>query len=308
MRMALPVLGGMRGSWNITLNTTQVNKSRSPVRGGASRAGSRESSPAAEALSPITRPTRNKPIGIREVPRNVLLGNGSIMNPPAGWHPDPYDPSIERYWDGLQWTDQTRPRGGDAPTQVFGPVGSGGDPASGDGKKRRKWPWVVGAGFVGLLALGAAVGEEEPKTDSSSVVVSTTTSSVAPTTTTTQPTTTTPRVTTTAPTAASEAPAQAPLVPGVETTTAAPTTEYTPPAPAYTPPPTTEYTAPPAPRYTPPPAAEYTPPPAPPQSDGGTVHPGSYCSTPGATGVTVKGTPMVCAPGSDGRDRWRSSN
>lgn len=39
----------------------------------------------------------------------------------------------------------------------------------------------------------------------------------------------------------------------------------------------------------------------------GTVHPGSFCSQPGATGVTKAGTPMVCGPGSDGRNRWRSS-
>ncbi|MDQ0810015.1 beta-lactam-binding protein with PASTA domain [Streptomyces sp. B3I7] len=39
----------------------------------------------------------------------------------------------------------------------------------------------------------------------------------------------------------------------------------------------------------------------------GTVHPGSFCSPPGATGVSAAGTPMVCGPGSDGRNRWRSS-
>ncbi|MCP3767672.1 PASTA domain-containing protein [Streptomyces sp. MAR25Y5] len=42
-------------------------------------------------------------------------------------------------------------------------------------------------------------------------------------------------------------------------------------------------------------------------SNVGTVHPGSYCSPPGAAGVTKAGTPMVCGPGSDGRNRWRSS-
>ncbi|MFI2374857.1 PASTA domain-containing protein [Streptomyces sp. NPDC018964] len=42
-------------------------------------------------------------------------------------------------------------------------------------------------------------------------------------------------------------------------------------------------------------------------SNVGTVHPGSYCSPAGATGVTKAGTPMVCGPGSDGRNRWRSS-
>ncbi|MDX3137177.1 PASTA domain-containing protein, partial [Streptomyces europaeiscabiei] len=39
----------------------------------------------------------------------------------------------------------------------------------------------------------------------------------------------------------------------------------------------------------------------------GTVHPGSFCSPQGATGVTKTGTPMVCGPGTDGRNRWRSS-
>lgn len=38
----------------------------------------------------------------------------------------------------------------------------------------------------------------------------------------------------------------------------------------------------------------------------GVVHPGSFCSPSGATGVTKKGTPMVCGPGGDGRDRWHS--
>lgn len=39
----------------------------------------------------------------------------------------------------------------------------------------------------------------------------------------------------------------------------------------------------------------------------GTVHPGSFCSPPGAAGVTEAGTPMVCGPGSDGRNRWHSA-
>lgn len=47
------------------------------------------------------------------------------------------------------------------------------------------------------------------------------------------------------------------------------------------------------------------PAPAPaPQSN--VVHPGAFCS--GGTGITTKGTPMVCAPGSDGKNRWRSAN
>jgi hypothetical protein len=38
--------------------------------------------------------------------------------------------------------------------------------------------------------------------------------------------------------------------------------------------------------------------------DAGVVHPGSFCSPSGATGHTSIGTPMVCGPASDGRDRW----
>ncbi|WP_407107885.1 thermonuclease family protein [Rhodococcus aetherivorans] len=64
-----------------------------------------------------------------------------------------------------------------------------------------------------------------------------------------------------------------------------------------TPAPTPAQTAPSAPA----PAPQSTPAPS-----GNVVHPGSFCS--GGTGVTSKGTPMVCAPGSDGRNRWQSAN
>ena len=54
-----------------------------------------------------------------------------------------------------------------------------------------------------------------------------------------------------------------------------------------------------------------TPPPSQPTSpsppDEGTVHPGAFCSPQGATGHTSAGTPMVCEPASDGRDRWQHS-
>ncbi|USC16244.1 thermonuclease family protein [Rhodococcus sp. 11-3] len=65
----------------------------------------------------------------------------------------------------------------------------------------------------------------------------------------------------------------------------------------------------PAPAPAPAPAAPAAPAPAPaPKSapNGNVVHPGAFCS--GGTGVTSKGTPMVCAPGSDGRNRWQSAN
>ncbi|MEE2032555.1 excalibur calcium-binding domain-containing protein [Rhodococcus chondri] len=173
------------------------------------------------------------------------------MNPPAGWHPDPYfDSSIERFWDGKQWTDQTRP------------VGSGTPGA----KKRRKWPWIAAVAATGVFGI-AAFGGETPEATTVPVVATTTVE--APRTTTAVPTTTRP--TTTVPTTTRPAPVTTtttivPVVPLVPQTTTS-TTRYTPPpAPVYTPPPTTTrpapaYTPPPEPVYTPPPAPIYTPPP-----------------------------------------------
>ncbi|GAA2239114.1 hypothetical protein GCM10010430_20340 [Kitasatospora cystarginea] len=40
---------------------------------------------------------------------------------------------------------------------------------------------------------------------------------------------------------------------------------------------------------------------------GPVVHPGAFCSPEGATGITSKGTPMVCGRTSDGRDRWHAA-
>lgn len=40
---------------------------------------------------------------------------------PAGWYPDPEGRPASRYWDGLQWTDQTRPQAPQpAPAMAFG--------------------------------------------------------------------------------------------------------------------------------------------------------------------------------------------
>ncbi len=46
-------------------------------------------------------------------------------------------------------------------------------------------------------------------------------------------------------------------------------------------------------------------PPSPAPPDEGVVHAGAFCSPKGATGHTTAGTPMVCEPASDGRNRWQ---
>jgi len=61
---------------------------------------------------------------------------------------------------------------------------------------------------------------------------------------------------------------------------------------------------PPSPPPTDAPTAAPTEPPASPQP---IVHPGAYCAPAGATGVTAAGTPMVCGPESDGRNRWHAA-
>lgn len=265
------------------------------------------------------------------------------MNPPAGWHPDPYDPAIDRYWDGAQWTGHTRLKDTDPATQAFDTAGNaapteitataGIDPAtqmiySGNefgaptdqpGKKKPKWPWIVGGvlvAFIGIGAIGAATEKDEAE------------SVPAATTTTAAPSTTMSRATTTM--------SVAPLVPQ---STEAPRPTTTPPLATTTvaPAPTTrslEYScsdatwreamgaegdelcgAPWKLRTTVPQQPTYTPPPAPapaytapaPQQSSGTVHPGAYCATPGATGVTTKGTPMVCVGEGGGKGRWKSA-
>lgn len=235
------------------------------------------------------------------------------MNPGAGWHPDPYDSTIDRYWDGQQWTSETRPK--------IMASASVGDPTA-QTTKNRAWPWILGvavlaAGVLGVVIVGAGVDPDE-KTDSVSVV--STTSSAAPTTisrTTTSVTTTTAVSPTT-------------TVPEVMETSEVyvPTTQMMPAEPPPTSQRSLEYSCSDAdwrdamgaegnalcgstwtPRNQRPPVTEYTPLATTTrgQSTVGTVHPGSYCSTPGAVGVTVSGTPMVCAPGSDGKDRWQST-
>ncbi|MGA8548004.1 MAG: HNH endonuclease family protein [Mycobacterium sp.] len=69
-------------------------------------------------------------------------------------------------------------------------------------------------------------------------------------------------------------------------------------------PPSVPQAAGPAPVEPPPPPA--TSPVPEPDRAPGTVHPGAFCSRPGATGVSSTGKPMVCGLAKDGRHRWVS--
>lgn len=90
---------------------------------------------------------------------------------PAGWYPQP--DGTQRYWDGATWTDHISTGDGSdaadapapevaapevkvpdviapAPAQPFGVQATGIESAP---KKRKVWPWLVGAGVVILLLI-----------------------------------------------------------------------------------------------------------------------------------------------------------
>ena len=47
---------------------------------------------------------------------------------PSGWYPDPVNRANERYWDGWQWSRNTRPSENPAAGQPVGPVQPYGQP------------------------------------------------------------------------------------------------------------------------------------------------------------------------------------
>lgn len=56
-------------------------------------------------------------VDVLSVPNNVRLPKDvrgqrpATSTSPPGWAPDPDDSTVERYWDGYQWTAARRPRG-----------------------------------------------------------------------------------------------------------------------------------------------------------------------------------------------------
>lgn len=81
-------------------------------------------------------------------PKGTPLSNPT--SPPAGWYPD-QEPGKERYWDGAAWTLQLRPlattppsTGAPVTAATFAPT-----------KKKRKWPWIVGAAVAAVILIPA---------------------------------------------------------------------------------------------------------------------------------------------------------
>lgn len=75
---------------------------------------------------------------------------------------------MERYWDGQQWTEHSRPRQHN-PSAFMAPPPS--DVATQATKKRKKWPWIL----AGVIVFFIVVGSCSSTSDSSSSSTRTTT-------------------------------------------------------------------------------------------------------------------------------------
>jgi len=110
---------------------------------------------------------------------------------PAGWHPDPHDPSQLRYWDGQGWTEHRAPAqqppatptapttAGMAPAGLTTPL----QPSQPKGSKRTVWLVLGGVALlVGGCAIGAAAagGGDGDSDKSASATVTVTKEAKAP--------------------------------------------------------------------------------------------------------------------------------
>jgi hypothetical protein len=70
---------------------------------------------------------------------------------PAGWYPDPADPTQQRYWDGVAWTQQVAPTSpsGDAPQNLVSPYSTAQSVV--DAPVLQTWKTSLGFSVLGLL-------------------------------------------------------------------------------------------------------------------------------------------------------------
>ncbi|WP_338890514.1 DUF2510 domain-containing protein [Rhodococcus sovatensis] len=118
--------------------------------------------------------------------------------PPPGWHPDPSEPGLIRYWDGNQWTEHTQPTTGPtaeetAPTEATAP----GQPERTGVPRVVKIIGAIVAAFIVIGVIGALFADDETSDDSQAAAPSTTMSVAVQRTSTPAPATTTPPATTT---------------------------------------------------------------------------------------------------------------
>jgi hypothetical protein len=74
------------------------------------------------------------------------------MSTPPGWYSDPHDPATQRYWDGVQWTEDRAPLA-PAPAQAQAPVAYSAPAVAPSVPTNGKATASMILGIVGLLFL-----------------------------------------------------------------------------------------------------------------------------------------------------------
>jgi uncharacterized RDD family membrane protein YckC len=105
---------------------------------------------------PISEPRMG---GVSEIPIGSPPAPPGRHAAPSGWYPDPASAAQERYWDGWQWSRNTRPRAHSAPPQVipYRPGPSRATVRTADGIPLAGWWWRALAVIIDSLIL-AVVG------------------------------------------------------------------------------------------------------------------------------------------------------
>jgi len=85
----------------------------------------------------------------------------AVTQPPAGWHPDPHVPGQQRYWDGVQWTDQVAPS--NAPQHIAA-TSQHGSPKP----VWKRWWFITVVSLIVIGGIGSAMGSGSDSKDASS--------------------------------------------------------------------------------------------------------------------------------------------
>lgn len=70
-----------------------------------------------------------------------------------GWYPDPFDPAIDRFWDGTQWTGSTLPKASRGRSGFITPSPQAASPTPTSDKKTTGTIWKVCGAIVAFLVV-----------------------------------------------------------------------------------------------------------------------------------------------------------